>query len=58
MEQNAFDQLRVENDDLQRALATVERHLQTALAEKEQISTLYNDFKIHYEQMRGQSTQF
>lgn len=30
-----IEQLRQENDDLQRALATVERHLQTALAEKE-----------------------
>jgi predicted nucleic acid-binding Zn-ribbon protein len=58
MEQNAFEQLRHENDDLQRALATVERHLQTALAEKEQINALYNDFKLHYEQMRGQSMTF
>ena len=48
-----IEQLRQENDDLQRALATVERHLQTALAEKEQINALYNDFKIHYDQMRG-----
>ncbi|MFO0117534.1 MAG: hypothetical protein ACK521_07940 [bacterium] len=53
MEQNAFEQLRLENDDLQRALATVERHLQSSIAEKEQISALYSDFKIHYEQMRG-----
>jgi len=30
-------------------LATVERHLQTALAEKEQINSLYNDFKLHYD---------
>lgn len=58
MEQSAFEQLRAENDDLQRALAAVERHLQTALAEKEQINSLYNDFKIHYDQMRGQSNQF
>jgi hypothetical protein len=58
MEQSAFEQLRLENDDLQRALATVERHLQTALAEKEQINALYNDFKLHYEQMRGQSVTF
>jgi hypothetical protein len=52
MEQNAgsmFDQLRNENEDLQRALATVERHLQTALAEKEQVNALYQDFKMHYE---------
>jgi len=48
-----IEQLRQENDDLQRALATVERHLQTALAEKEQISSLYGDFKTHYDQMRG-----
>jgi type II secretory pathway component PulJ len=48
-----IEQLRQENDDLQRALATVERHLQTALAEKEQISSLYSDFKTHYDQMRG-----
>jgi len=45
--------LRQENDDLQRALATVERHLQTAIAEKEQVNALYADFKSHYEQMRG-----
>jgi hypothetical protein len=32
---SAFEALRSENEDLQRALATVERHLQTALAEKE-----------------------
>ena len=53
-----FEQLRQENDDLQRALGTVERHLQTALAEKEQVNALYADFKGHYEQMRAQSDQF
>lgn len=45
--------MKAENQELQRALATVERHLQTALAEKEQVNALYNDFKQHYEQMRG-----
>jgi predicted nucleic acid-binding Zn-ribbon protein len=58
MEQNVFEQLQQENDELQRALVTVERHLQTAIAEKEQVSALYNDFKVHYEQMRNQSTQY
>jgi len=53
-----FEQLRQENDDLQRALVTVERHLQTAFAEKEQVNALYADFKSHYEQMRAQSNQF
>ena len=32
--------------------------MHTALAEKEQVNTLYQDFKTHYEQMRGQSNQF
>lgn len=36
----------------------MERHLQTAIAEKEQVNSLYNDFKVHYEQMRGQSLTF
>lgn len=58
MDHNALEQLQAENEDLQRALATVERHLQTALVEKEQVTSLYNDFKIHYEQMRNQSAQF
>ena len=58
LQQGLFDQLRMENDDLQRALGTVERHLQTAIAEKEQVNALYTDFKSHYEQMRAQSTQF
>ena len=38
-----------ENEDLQRALGAVERHLQTAIAEKEQVNALYTDFKSHYE---------
>ena len=58
LQQGLFDQLRMENEDLQRALGTVERHLQTAIAEKEQVNALYTDFKSHYEQMRAQSTQF
>ena len=58
MQQGIFDQLRQENEDLQRALGTVERHLQTSIAEKEQVNALYTDFKSHYEQMRGQSNQF
>ena len=56
--QGLFDSLRQQNEDLQRALGTVERHLQTAIGEKEQVSALYNDFKMHYEQMRSQSNQF
>ena len=58
LQQGLFDQLRQENDDLQRALGAVERHLQTAIAEKEQVNALYSDFKSHYEQMRSQSNQF
>ena len=49
VQRGIFEQLRQENDDLQRALATVERHLLTATAEKEQVNALYNDFKGHYE---------
>jgi hypothetical protein len=49
----AIEQLRQENDELQRALLTIERHLQTTHAEKEQLSTLHNDFKTHYDQMRS-----
>lgn len=46
---SVLDQIRQENEDLQRALAAVEGHLETALAEKEQVNALYNDFKGHYE---------
>lgn len=52
------DQLRQENEELQRALTTVERHLQTTHAEKEQLQALHQDFKQHYEQMRSQSNQY
>jgi len=45
--------LKEENDELKQALATVERHLQTTMAEKEQVTAMYSDFKMHYEQMRS-----
>ena len=57
-EQAVFEHLRGENEELRKALATVERHLQTALAEKDQFSALYQDFKAHYDQKVGQSNQF
>ena len=50
--------MRGENEELRKALATVERHLQTALAEKDQFSALYQDFKAHYDQKVSQSNQF
>ena len=50
--------MRGENEELRKALATVERHLQTALAEKDQYSALYQDFKAHYDQKVSQSNQF
>lgn len=53
-----IEQLRQENEDLQRALSTVERHLQTTHAEKEQLQVLHSDFKQHYEQMRQQAATY
>lgn len=53
-----MDELRQENEELQRALTTVERHLQSTFAEKEQISSLHSEFKAHYEQMRSQVAQY
>ena len=41
--------LRQENEDLQRALTTTERMLQTTHAEKEQLQTLHSEFKTHYD---------
>lgn len=63
MNNSQFEQLKTENDDLQRALIAVEKHLETTLgkcnfqqsqiifcyiAEKDQINTLYDDFRGHY----------
>ena len=46
---SVLEQLQLENNELKRALAAVDAHLQTAIAEKEQIKALYADFKTHYE---------
>ena len=48
-----LEQLQLENTELKRALTAVDSHLQTAVAEKEQIKALYADFKGHYEQMQS-----
>lgn len=50
--------LQNENEDLQRALQAVEKHLETALLEKDQISALYEDFRGHYESIKGQVSQY
>ena len=53
-----MDQLKTENEDLQRALGAVENHLETTMKEKDQINLLYEDFRGHYEQIKTQVNSY
>ncbi len=53
-----YESLINENQDLQKALRTLEEHLTKTQAEKEQIQQLYNDFKQHYTSMKNQCQQY
>lgn len=61
-------QLQNENEDLKKALSAIEKHLEMTLGkfkiimsllifnlvivEKDQINALYDDFRVHYEQIK------
>ena len=47
-----------EKNELERALASVSDILQNTVAEKDQLSKLFNDFKNHFNVIKNQSNSY
>ena len=47
------EQVIIEKNELERALASVSDILQNTVAEKDQLSKLFNDFKTHFNTIKG-----
>tara|TARA_B110000285_G_C15088646_1_gene597712 strand:+ start:73 stop:252 length:180 start_codon:yes stop_codon:yes gene_type:complete len=52
------EQVIIEKNELERALASVSDILQNTVAEKDQLSKLFNDFKQHFEVIKNQANQY
>ena len=53
-----MEQIIVEKNELERALSSVSDILQNTVAEKDQLSKLFNDFKKHFQVIKNQSSGY
>lgn len=55
---NHLEQIIQEKNELERALASVSDILQNTVAEKDQLSKLFSDFKQHFSVIKNQCTSY